>query len=91
MNLGKAIKAQRKISGYSQKDFAERLGISVTALVNIEVHNASPREDTFIDIAYYLGVSRAYLTMISIEETDLPTEKRVYYDVVVALIKMILS
>ena len=50
-NLGKALKFQRKINKYSQKQLADILGIKQTAISNWEIGRNEPSIDYLIALA----------------------------------------
>ncbi|SFM50694.1 Helix-turn-helix [Gracilibacillus orientalis] len=54
---GKRIKAFRKLKGYTQIEFAEKLGISVSQLGEMERGKRIPTTDNLEDIATKLDIS----------------------------------
>lgn len=62
MNIGNNIKKTRKLKAISQKDLADKTGLSVTALLNYEKNYRIPTVDTLQDIAQNLKVEIPILT-----------------------------
>lgn len=56
-NLGKALKFQRKINKYSQKQLADILGIKQTAISNWEIGRNEPSIDYLIALADLYDIS----------------------------------
>lgn len=56
-SIGKRIRAVREEKGWSQEQFAERIGLSVTYTGMIERGERVPKLETFIRIANTLGTS----------------------------------
>lgn len=56
-SIGKRIRKYREAKGWRQKDFAERIGLSVTYTGMIERGEKVPKLETFITIANVLEVS----------------------------------
>lgn len=56
-SIGKRIRAVREEKGWSQEEFAERIGLSVTYTGMIERGERVPKLETFIRIANTLGTS----------------------------------
>lgn len=54
--LGNRIRAFRKLKGYTQQEFAEKLGISVTLLGMVERGVKDPPERLLEQIGQLLGV-----------------------------------
>ncbi|MGN8648254.1 helix-turn-helix domain-containing protein [Gracilibacillus sp. HCP3S3_G5_1] len=54
---GKRIKAFRKLKGYTQIEFADELGISVSQLGEIERGKRNPTMDNLEEIATKLGIT----------------------------------
>ena len=59
--LGKRIQRFRKIRGFSQESFAEKLGIATNTLSSIETGNAFMTAQTLEKIVDILGVTPAEL------------------------------
>jgi len=76
MNIGKAIMTTRKEAGIKRSELALSVGISATALYNIENDLSFPTKETIKKICIGLGVSVAYLLISSVTEDDIPREKR---------------
>ena len=56
-SIGKRIREARKLKGWRQEAFAEKIGLSVTYTGMIERGEKVPKLETFITIANVLGVS----------------------------------
>lgn len=56
-NVGSRIRQYRKLAGLTQEDLAERTGLSVIAVSNIERGVNKPSFDNFVAIANAMGVS----------------------------------
>ena len=56
-NLGLNIKKYRKQQGYTQQEFADKLGMSLNFIGKIEVAFSKPSLDTVILIAKNLDIS----------------------------------
>lgn len=59
MNIGERIKYIRKASGLTQKQLAEKLGMTQAAIVQFESEKSNPKIDTLQKIADALNVSVA--------------------------------
>ena len=79
MNLGAAIKIFRKNKGYSQKELAEKCGLSVNALCQIEKDATFPQKSTIKKICSILDIPVSYLLFFSIDESDIPDDKKVVF------------
>lgn len=76
MNIGEAIKKMRASRGLSQKELAEKTGMSATALCNIEKGYSFPSKDTIKAICDAMDIPVSWLLFSSITEEDVPKEKR---------------
>lgn len=76
MDIGSVIKELRKGKGLSQTDFADSIGITQTALSQIETGLARPNPGTLKSICKKLKVSESLLFLMAIDEKDVPEEKR---------------
>ena len=79
MDIGIAIKTLRQKQGMTQMQLAELCGISFQAISNIETGKAWPSKSTVEKLCEAFGVPTSYLLVASIEEGDVPEEKRVLY------------
>ncbi len=68
--IGKRIKAKREEIGIKQNEFAQRVGVSASAINQFERGEKKPSPDVLTRIAKELGVSTDYLLGAS-EEEDL--------------------
>ena len=67
--LGKRVRFFRKIKGYSQEEFAEKIGIATNTLSSIETGNAFMTAPTLEKISITLNVTPKELFSFD-EETD---------------------
>ncbi|WP_062051258.1 helix-turn-helix domain-containing protein [Bacillus sp. JCM 19034] len=56
-NCGRRIRAFRKLKGYTQQRFAEKVGLSLSVLGEIERESRYPTEEQLERIAATLGVA----------------------------------
>ena len=75
MNIGQAIVTIRKARGMTQKELAERCGMSQNALVSIEKNRSQPPMETMKRLQKALGVPQSYILLYSIEDCDIPEDK----------------
>lgn len=61
--IGARIKAAREASGYSQEKFAEKVGLSIQHVSNLERGVAGPSIDVVIKMCKVLNVSCDYLLL----------------------------
>lgn len=59
--IGKRLKEARKIKGLTQKDIAERVGVSLSTVKKWEADTIDPNTDKLITLALALNVSTDYL------------------------------
>ena len=76
MNVGNAIKSLRKKKGISQKDLAQKCGLSANALCSIENNDSFPSKDSIGKICNALGIPVSFLMFFSVTDEDVPVEKR---------------
>lgn len=79
MNIGQAIKTLRLKQGMTQLQLADRCGISDQGISNIETGRTLPPKSTVEKLCQVFGIPTSYLLLASIEEDDIPEEKRVLY------------
>ncbi|HWD88725.1 MAG TPA: helix-turn-helix transcriptional regulator [Mucilaginibacter sp.] len=90
MNIGSAIKLIRKEKGFSQKELAEKCEISVNALSQIEINATFPQKGTISRICEVLGIPVSYLLFFSLNEEDVPEDKRKAFNALNLAIKGLL-
>jgi len=78
--LGKNIKQLRAKRQYSQADLAEKAGISITFLSNIERGLKFPKPENLAQIAKGLGVEVCELFRINLSETLSQSASRIKKD-----------
>lgn len=79
MDIGQAIKTLRLQHGMTQAQLAERCGMSTNGISLLELGRSFPPKNTVERLCRVFGLPTSYLLMASIEESDLPEEKRVLY------------
>ena len=79
MDIGQAIKTLRQEHGMTQTQFADRCGMSLTAVSNLETGKAYPPKKTIGKICEVFEIPTSYFLLASIEEEDIPEQKRVLY------------
>ncbi len=80
MSLSRALSLLLKKRGISQKELAERSGISPTSISLIMKDHTQPRQDTINALADALDVRPEFLSFLSIKREDVPADRREYYD-----------
>ena len=76
MNIGQAIVTIRKARGMTQKELAERCGMSQNALVTLEKNRCShPPMETLKKLQEALDVPQSYILLYAIEDCDIPVDK----------------
>lgn len=63
----------------TQAQLAEKIGMSTNAVSSLETGKVFPPTGTVERLCQAFGVPQSYLLMASIEEEDVPEEKRVLY------------
>ncbi len=86
MNVGDAIKNLRKNKGLSQKELAQRSGLSANAMCSIEKNEAFPSRDSIDRICKALEIPTSYLMFFSVTDEDIPAEKRVAFNAMKAIL-----
>ena len=79
MDVGQAIKTLRTKQGMSQAALAEKCGMSTNGVSLIETGKRFPPKSTVEKLCQALGIPQSYLMLATIEESDIPEEKRVLY------------
>jgi XRE family transcriptional regulator, regulator of sulfur utilization len=90
MNIGGAIKELRKHRGIKQKELAAGAGISINALCSLELNKAFPKRETIEDICKVLSIPSAYLLYFSVDNNDIPEDKRKVFHQLHGTIKKLL-
>ena len=72
LRLGQRIRRQRKLMGFTQKEVAERAGISLPFYGHIERGTRKASLETTVDIANALGVSTDMLLQDSLDVMTKP-------------------
>lgn len=79
MDIGQAIKELRMRHNMTQAKLADKCGMSTNAICSLETGKAYPPKATVDKLCEVFGIPQSYLLMASIEEADIPEEKRVLY------------
>ena len=79
MDVGQAIKTIRKKQGMSQQQLAEKCGMSINGVSLIETGQRFPAKSTVERLCQAFGIPKSYLMLATIEEQDIPEEKRLLY------------
>ncbi len=87
MNIGNAIKKLRKQKGMNQSEFGDKCGLSQTALSQIETGFSRPNKKTLEKICSVLEVPEFLLYLLSMDEEDVPDDKKQQYKSTYPLIK----
>lgn len=79
MDIGQAIKTLRMKQQMTQAELAERVDMSINAVSQIERGKTVPPKATVERLCRAFGVPVSYMLLATIEEQDIPEEKRVLY------------
>ncbi len=77
MDIGNALKGIRKTKNLTQKELANKIGISNTYLSEIENNTRRPSIDVIKSISDALDINFLYLILKSLEREDLKNENKV--------------
>jgi transcriptional regulator with XRE-family HTH domain len=91
MNLGTVIKNIRKQKGQTQIEFASFCGITQTYLSQIENNSKEPNLSTLKEISRNLEVPLPILFFLSLNEEDIPVEKRKAFEIVNPSVKSLIN
>lgn len=91
MDLGATIKRYRKRQHIIQYDFANQCGISQTYLSQIETNDKEPTLEVLRQIAKGLKLPLPILFFLSMDETDIPFEKREAYNIIGSCAKALIN
>lgn len=79
MNVGQAIKTLRQAQGLTQAQLGELCGMSINGISMLETGGRFPQKSTIERLCQAFGIPQSYLMLATIEESDIPEEKRVLY------------
>lgn len=79
MDVGQAIKTIRLKHGLTQTQLAERCSMSINTICMLETGKVFPPKSTVEKLCQAFGIPQSYLMLATIEENDIPEEKRVLY------------
>lgn len=91
MNIGIVIKNHRKNKGLSQIQFAEICDITQTYLSQIENNNKEPNLSTLKKISENLSIPLPILFFLSLNEDDIPIEKRQAFKIITPSVKSLIN
>lgn len=91
MDLGTIIKNTRKQQRQTQNEFAESCGISQTYLSQIENNAKEPNLSTLKEISKNLEIPLPILFFLSLNEEDIPEEKRKAFQIVNPSVKSLIN
>jgi len=89
MNLGNAIKNQRKIIGMSQGELAKQIQKTQSYLSLIEKNKKEPNLSVLKEISEVLQMPLPILFFKSIEETDIKEDKKFIFNSLDAIINSV--
>lgn len=79
MDIGQAIKTLRNKQNMTQGDLASRIGMSVNAVSSWELGKSFPPKESIKRICDAFQIPESYLMLSTVEEKDIPENKRVLY------------
>lgn len=91
MNIGLTISRLRKEQKLSQSELAAAADITQTSLSQIENGLNRPNQKTLDAICKKLGVAEPLLYILSLEENDVPEDKKAIFDALYPLIKEMMT
>ncbi|WP_313098975.1 helix-turn-helix transcriptional regulator [Epilithonimonas sp.] len=89
MNLGNAIKNQRKIIGMSQGELAKQIQKTQSYLSLIEKNKKEPNLSVLKEISEVLEIPLPILFFKSIEDTDIKEDKKFIFNSLDAIINSV--
>jgi len=87
MNIGPTLQKLRKQKGVNQTDFSKEVGISQTALSQIENGTTTPHKATMTRICDALNVTEELLVILSLENANIPADKQQMFDTLYPTVK----
>lgn len=79
MDIGIAIRTLRLKMGMTQRQLAEKCGMNDQTVSDWETGKAWPSKGSAERVCEALGVPTSYLMLASVEEEDVPEERRMLY------------
>ena len=76
MEIGDSVRKLRMWREMTQKELAQRIGVSANALCAIELNRAFPSKETIVKVCRVLDVPVGYLLFFALTEEDIPQDKR---------------
>lgn len=76
MEIGDSIRKLRMWREMTQKELAQRIGMSANALCAIELNRSFPSKEAIVKVCRELGVPVGYLLFFALTEEDIPQDKR---------------
>ncbi|MDX2362393.1 MAG: helix-turn-helix transcriptional regulator [Crocinitomicaceae bacterium] len=87
MNVGPTIKRLRKEKGLNQTAFSLAVGITQTALSQIETGLRKPQKSTVEKICRELDIAEPLLVILSLEDSDIPEDKKKMFEMLYPTVK----
>lgn len=91
MKIGKIISSLRKQRHWKQKDLADKIGVSSTAVSAIESSKSYPKISTLNNIAKIFGVTFEYMILLTIEDMKVDSDLEVEFEVYFKKLKKIIE
>ena len=91
MDIGATINRLRKEQKLSQSELAKAASITQTSLSQIENGVNRPNQKTLDAICKKLGIAEPLLNILSLEEDDVPEEKKLIFNTLYPLIKEMMT
>jgi len=91
MNLGSAVKKLRKYKNLSQEDLARVSKLSQTTISLIESGKTTPFSGTIKRIASSLDTSEYIIYLLSMEEEDVPPNKKEKFDTLFPVLETLIK
>ena len=76
MEIGDSIRKLRMWREMTQKELAQRIGMSANTLCAIELNRSFPSKETIVKVCRELDVPVGYLLFFALAEEDRPQDKR---------------
>ena len=86
MNAGDAIKNLRKNKGLSQKELAQKCGLSANAFCSIDKNESFPSRESIDKICKALEIPTSFLLVFAVTDEDVPAEKRTAFNALKAVL-----
>lgn len=77
MSIGSRIKERREQLGMTQKQLADKLGVTKSAICNYENGTSKPKEDVLLNVFKVLSVDPNYIYQDSVNITASPRKEAI--------------